>query len=246
MDYKKLLSALEALGLHEKAASIYLALLGKQRMSIAELSRETAIKRATCYEYLDLLLQKDLVVRVPVKKRTLYSAASPQRILSEYKKQSRGIESVLQELSAMHNKAIHKPKVTFYEGKREIRRIYEGMFQTVGDSASIFPPASFFENFTEADYEEFDKDVTSHAFKSRDLFVADKYYKKIKEIRAKNGAEAKFDKKLPSWFTSNVDTLIYADKVALISLRDLSAIVIENKDIADLFRNMHDFMWKFS
>ncbi|MDO8576601.1 MAG: hypothetical protein Q7R90_04800 [bacterium] len=43
-----------------------------------------------------------------------------------------------------------------------------------------------------------------------------------------------------------MDVLISSDKVALISLRDLSAIVIENKDIAELFRNMHSFMWKES
>jgi sugar-specific transcriptional regulator TrmB len=246
MDYKKLQTTLESLGLPEKAAAIYLALLGKQRMSIAELSRETGVKRATCYEYLEILLKKDFIVRVPVKKRILYVAASPQKILLEFKKQSREIEGVLNELNAMHDKAINKPKVTFYEGKREIRRIYQDTFKTMGDAASIFPAARFFENFTEEDYDEFDKEINAHALKSRDLFVADKYYKKIKEIRAKNGPANKLDKKLPSWFTCNVDVLIYSDKVALISLRDLSAIVIDNKDIADLFRNMHAFMWKFS
>ena len=246
MDYKKLLAALEALGLPEKAASIYLALLGKQRMSIAELARDAQIKRATCYEYLDLLLKRDFVVRVPVKKRILYTAASPQKILAGYKRQSREVEEVLRELNAMHDKAIHKPKVTFYEGKREIRAIYQDIFKTVGDAASIFPAGTFFEHFTEKEYDDFDKEISSHALKSRDLFVADKYYKKIKEIRVKNGLANKLDKKLPSWFTCNVDTLIYADKVALISLRDLSAVVIENRDIAELFKNVHAFMWKYS
>ena len=60
----------------------------------------------------------------------------------------------------------------------------------------------------------------------------------------KSGYENKSDKKLPDWFTSNVDVLIFKDKVALISLSDLSAIVIENKDIADLFVHMHQYMWK--
>ena len=244
MDYKKLLTALEALGLPEKAATIYLALLGKQRMSVAELARDALIKRATCYEYLDLLLKKDFIVRVPVKKRILYTAASPAAVLAAYKKQIKDVEAVLGELTAMHHKAIRRPKVIFYEGKREIRKIYEEMFSTVGDAASIFPPATFFEHFSEADYEGFDKEISSHALKNRGLFVRDRYYRKIKEIRAKNGSEGKLDKKLPKWFTCNVATLIYADKVALISLRDLSAVVIESRDIAELFRNMHAFIWK--
>jgi hypothetical protein len=150
------------------------------------------------------------------------------------------------EMLEIHNKATRKPKISFYEGKKELRRIYDDIFKTIGDVHSIFPPAVFFENFTEEDYNDFDKTIGGHAIKSRDLFISDKFYKKIKQIRDKNGNENKVDKKLPDWFKSNVDVLIYSEKVALISLRDLSAIVIENKDIADLFRNLHNGMWKLS
>ncbi|RJR14348.1 hypothetical protein C4585_00365 [Candidatus Parcubacteria bacterium] len=243
MDQKDMVSALESLGLPEKAALIYLTLLSRQKLGVAELARESAIKRATCYEYLDLLLKKEFITRVPVGKRMYYTAASPTKVLANFKRDSRQVESVLGELTTVHENATHKPKVTFHEGKKALQQIYRDTFQTMGDTASIFPAEEFFKNFTEQDYDEFDKEITAHALKSRDLFIADKDYKKIKEIRAKNGGE-KLDKKLPPWFQSNVNVLIYADKVALISLRDLSAIVIENRDIADLFRNMHSFMWK--
>jgi len=134
--------------------------------------------------------------------------------------------------------------VTFYEGKREIKRIYEEIFTTLGDTASIFPPATFFESFTETEYDEFDKIISGHAFTSHDLFVPDKYYKRVEQIRKGNTGSKKLGKKLPEWFKTNVDVLVFSDKVALISLRDLSALVIENKDIAELFRNLHAFMWK--
>ena len=147
-------------------------------------------------------------------------------------------------MAKIQDEATNEARVVFYEGKREIRNTYDDLFKTVGDVYTIFPAATFFESFTEQDYEEFDKSISNYALKSRDLFVADKYYKKIKEIRGRNGSGNKLDKKLPPWFTCNVDVLIYSDKVALMSLRDLSAIVIENRDIAELFRNMHDFMWK--
>jgi len=147
-------------------------------------------------------------------------------------------------MSALHEHASNKPRVTYYEGKRQLKLIYEDLFKTVGDVHSIFPAATFFENFTEQDYDEFDRSLGQHALTSKDLFVADKHYKRLLEIREKNGSAKKIAKKLPDWFKSNVDVLIYSEKVALISLRDLSAIVIENKDIADLFRNMHSFVWK--
>ncbi len=145
---------------------------------------------------------------------------------------------------ALHEQATNKPKVAFYEGKREIKNIYEELFKTVGDTYSIFPGEAFFKNFTEAEYNEFDKANSAHAMKGRDLFIADKYAKRMLQMQNEKGYENKSGKKLPDWFTSNVDVLIFNDKVALISLRDLSATVIENKDIAELFKNMHQFMWK--
>lgn len=246
MNRDHLLKALEDVGLLDKEAQIYVSLLSTQKMTVSDIARETGIKRSTCYEYLDQLLSKNCIVRVPVGKRMFYGAVEPRRILSEFKKRTSHLEDRIAEMEALHDAATNKPRVIFHEGKREIGKIYEDIFKTVADVHSIFPPASFFENFSLDDYDEFDKLTSKHALKSRDLFVVDKYYKKIKEIRDKNALQdsPKHDKRLPKWFESNVDVLIYADKVALISLRDLSAIVIENKDIADLFRNMHSFMWK--
>lgn len=237
---------LQEIGLSEKAAAMYLALLGKRRMTIAELARESNVKRATCYEYLTSLLAKGFVRREPVGKRMYYSAVNPKKILADFKKKTSVLEAGVHEMAQIQDQAIHRPRVSFYEGKREIKRIYEEMFQTIGDARSIFPPATFFENFSEEEYAEFDKMVTAHAFRSRDLFISDRYYKKIKEIRFRNGNSDKSDKKLPPWFTCNVDVLIYSDKVALISLRDLSAVVIENGDIAEVFKNLHEMAWKNS
>jgi len=243
MNKDNLITALTQSGLPSKAAAMYIALLGTKKMTISEIARETRLKRATCYEYLDILLSRELLVRLPIGKRMHYAAANPQKILSQLKKSTERLEQVLPEMLEMHEKALKKPKVTFYDGKKEVRSIYEDMFTTVGEVRSIFPPAAFFENFTESDYADFDKSLSKHAIVSKDLFVQDKSYKKVAAIRESNAGN-KSGKKLPKWFSSNVDVLIYSEKVALISLRDLSGVVIENKDIADLFRNFHAALWK--
>jgi len=245
MEQGEIAQALAELGMPEKPALVYLLLLRSKRMSVAEITRSAQLKRATCYEYLDLLLKKEFIVRVPVGKRILYAAVSPSKILLRFKRESRKVEQVLMQLTTVHDAAVHKPKITFYEGKREIKHIYEEVFKTLGQAQSIFPPTTFFESFTEEEYSEFDKIAGNHAFVSRDLIVPDKFYKKVMEMRAKNvPIEKKSSKKLPQSFKTNVDVLIFNDKVALISLRDLSAIVIENKDIAELFQSMHSHIWK--
>jgi hypothetical protein len=170
---------------------------------------------------------------------------SPDKVLAAFKRKTAKLEERVGEILALHEQSTNKPKITFYEGKRELRRIYDDLFKTVGDTYSIFPAEEFFKSFSRAEYDEFDKENTAHAFKTRDLFVASpKLTKELREIRERNGYANKADKRLPDWFKSNVDVLVFSDKVALLSLRDLSAVVIENQDIAELFKNMHQFMWK--
>lgn len=235
---------LEAAGLSETEAIIYTTLLGSARMTLSEIARTSGVKRATCYQYIDLLLSKDFVVRVPIKKRMFYSAANPKKILAIAKKKYATLEAAVAEMSKQHDRSTNKPKVLFYEGKREIKHIYEDLFQTVGDAYSIFPPSAFFENFTEQEYNEFDAAITQHAFKSKDLIIGDQYFKRIRSIREGHPSADKLTKKLPESFKSNVDVLIHNDKVALISLHDLSALIIESKDIAELFKSMHSSIWK--
>ena len=74
---------LQEIGLSEKAATIYIALLNNRRMTIAQLARESGVKRATCYEYIDALLAKGFLLRQPVGKRIYYSAVNPHKILAE-------------------------------------------------------------------------------------------------------------------------------------------------------------------
>jgi len=240
----KLVQTLKNSGLTEPEAVIYLSLLQSPRMTISEIARATAIKRPTCYQYLDLLLSKNFVVRVPVGKRMFYSAVSPKKVLDAARKHHSALETAIEDMIKQHEESTHKPRVMFYEGKREIKNIYQDLFKTVGDAYSIFPPAAFFENFTEQEYDEFDSSISQHAFKSKDLIVKDKYFRQVERIRKKNSTEHKLTKKLPESFKSNVDMLVFNDKVALISLRDLSALVIESKDIADLFKQLHTAIWK--
>lgn len=239
-----LIKTLQEVGLSEVEAVIYLSLLKSSKMTISEIARSTGRKRTTCYQYLDQLLSKDFIVRVPVGKRTYYSAVSPKKVLAAARKRYATFEETVEELEKQYDEATHKPQVEFYEGKREIKNIYEDLFKTIGDNYSIFPPAAFFENFTEQEFYEYESLVSQYSFKSRDLIVGDKFYHKVEQLKKKSGTENKIAKKLPESFKSNVDVLIYGNKVALISLRDLSALVIENKDIADLFKNLHNHIWK--
>lgn len=241
---ERMIKTLENIGLSNKEALIYKALLLNGKMTISDISRESQVKRATVYQYINSLLLKDFINRMPIGKRMYYLAVNPKSILDNFDKKKKVLEQGIEEMSQLFNESTHKPKVSFYEGKREIRKIYDEIFQSVGDVYSIFPPKSFFSNFSEQEYSEFDLLIKEHSFKSKDLILQQDGIKKVLSIRKDNGSKNQQTKILPENFKSNVDIVICNNKVALISLVNLSAIVIENEDIAEFFRNTHEFFWK--
>lgn len=243
---EKFIKNLTDFGLNEIEAKIYGCLLDNQKMTISEISRSIDSKRTTCYQYLDNLLTKGFIIRIPIGKKMLYGAVDPRKVLQEYKKRFVNFEKNVEEMSQKYDTLVNKPKLIFYEGKRELKNIYEDLFKSVGDIYSIFPTDEFLKNFSLEEYDEYDKIINEHKFSSRDLIIDGKNYSKIDEVRRKNATDNKYTKKLPSAFKSNVDVLIYNNKVALISLRDMSAIVIENHDINEFFKSMHTFIWKNS
>lgn len=245
-NMKKIIQTLENTGLDSKEAVIYTSLLQNGKMTATEISRNSKVKRATAYQHIEGLLEKDLITRLPIGKRMYYLANNPKKILADFDKKKKDLESNIKEMSKLFNESIHKPKVSFYEGKREIKKVYDDLFQTTSDMYSIFPPASFFQNFSEQEYKEFDLLIKDHAFKSKDLIVDQEGIKKVLNIRKNNGEEGQYTKTLPKSFESNVDVVITGNKVALISLGNLSALVIENDEIADFFKNTHKFFWKHS
>src|SRR3989344_741008 len=118
MDQVHALESLRSVGIHQKAAEIYLSLLGKTKATISEIAQSTGIKRATCYEYIDLLLKENFIERLPIGKRMYYSAVEPQKVLGAFKKKAAAFERTLAELEKVHDTAVNKPRIVFYEGKR--------------------------------------------------------------------------------------------------------------------------------
>lgn len=71
---------LQDIGLSEKEATIYIALLSFDKVSIAELSKKAEVKRPTTYVILDSLAKKGLVSEISVEKKTYYMAEPPEKL----------------------------------------------------------------------------------------------------------------------------------------------------------------------
>jgi sugar-specific transcriptional regulator TrmB len=240
---------LNILGLKEYEADVYLAVLYLGKGTITDISRKTSIKRTTVYEYIKKLLDKGLVYKTADKKRTYYCVEEPRKIIrildqekKEIEKKQTKVEKIIPELESLFSASFKKPKISFYEGKDGIKKVYEQILNTHKNIYSIFSPESFFKFFTP---EENHNLLMSLYNKGGMLYSLVERSNEHNEILNKQEYK-KFikSKKLPEDFKYETDLLVVDDTVALISFKNLIGIIIKDKAIADLQRSFINIIWK--
>ena len=135
-EYKiagKVVQALLQLGLTEKEAAVYVALLEKGASSVQDTSRFSGINRVTIYAAIDELKRKGLVAESKKGKRTLFVAENPenlQSILDSKKEKLRHQEKtlsafVIPTLSAININQQDKPEIQYFEGAESMSRVFD-------------------------------------------------------------------------------------------------------------------------
>jgi sugar-specific transcriptional regulator TrmB len=100
---KQLVGVLQELGLNEKEAMVYLALLSLGEASVSEVAQEAKIKRPTAYLILSSLEEKGLVKINTLLKKTNYLALSPQNLAVQLKRNTDLVKDILPQLLATYN-----------------------------------------------------------------------------------------------------------------------------------------------
>ena len=128
---------LQALGLSEKEAKVYLAALELGPDTVQNIAKKAGINRPTAYLQIESLKQKGIISEVEKDSKVLIMAESPERLsslLNTYEKElefkKKELERILPNLSELFTGTGEKPKVKFYEGRGGIRAIEEDFLKT--------------------------------------------------------------------------------------------------------------------
>jgi sugar-specific transcriptional regulator TrmB len=138
---------LEKIGLNQKEALVYMALLELGTSSVEGVAHKAGTKRPTTYLILDELQKKGLATLVPRAKKILYMPESPDKIISELNRKQELVKRFLPSLQALYNEPKNKPQILLYEGLDAVREVYEKMllakkvdiFCTIRDVMNIYP-----------------------------------------------------------------------------------------------------------
>ena len=229
---------LQEIGLTDKEASIYLALLQVDNASVASMSQKTKIKRPTVYVVLESLLKKGLVSQVQIGKKTHYQAEPPERLETYVERrkimldeQSRRLKDIIPQIKIVQREMGERPIIKYFEGRDGAISAYEEFYEMHND------------NKTKEGYFIYNRDLLKETFteKERDKFRSIRLGKNVQPVSVytkKEGDEHFEDPGKRSRIDSQkypiqTDITIIEDRIIISTLGNaIVSILIKNKDLA--------------
>lgn len=233
---------LKEIGLSEKEAEVYLALLQGDSFSILEIAKKTKINRTTIYPVIKSLSEKGLVSETTTNSKIRYQAESPDRLETYIERQkilleenSKKMKDIIPQLKSTQREMGERPVVKYFEGKEGIISVNEDLYKDPEPN--------------EKAYMVYSRDLVDEVFKKEETakFKTKRVGKKINGLSIynyKNGeipsdetsVRLKIDEKK---YPINCDISIYKDKVRIATLKkNLAGIYIQSTDLAETLKSL--------
>lgn len=240
---------LRKFGLTRNEVKVYLTLLEMGRASAGEITEKLPIHRRNVYDILERLIEKGLVSFVIDENKRVFSSTGPEKFSSllkeeenKLKNKKRQLTEILPELEALKTiKEEEKQEVNVFKGKEGIKNIYNDILNLKKDYAYIGPKGKL-SKIMKAYFKEFSEKRAEEKIHGRYLF-SDLSYKKT--VSKKPFIKIRM---LHERFSPSSALIVYDAKVAviLISGEMPISIVIENKELAEDYREYFEILWKAS
>jgi len=89
---KELIKEVESIGLSEKEARVYLAVLEMGQASVQDIGKKADVNRATTYVILDSLMKKGMIATFGEGKKSVFIAEAPHGLNNIIREQEEEIE----------------------------------------------------------------------------------------------------------------------------------------------------------
>lgn len=237
----QLYQKLTKIGLHEREAKLYLALLELGESGVYPLSKKAEIQRTYVYDILDALAKRGLVTRFEKEGKKTYRAEPPETIERMLQQRLTDFSAILPELLSIYNIAPNKPKVRFYEGKEGALAMYDEMmaepwYDNIGE------PDAFLAAMGPDFATDLGRRIAANKIRTRELFTRPQhpllhnteYNASLQEIRY-----------LAEGVHITTDLCISETKAYFISFdKDIHTVVIEGSGIVRTLQTMFDLLWQ--
>jgi len=238
--------SLTELGLTEEEAKVYLAVLELGGSYVSTIAKKANVNRVACYHTLDNLVKKDLIAIVTKNKMKFFFVESPQLLVNKLEEKYEQAKAILPELLSITNALQYKPKIRYYEGIEEIKKIFKDTLKSEDELVGYTNLADIPKVLNEDFIKDYAIKKVKKGIKSRMLSpispnalkYMDKYYPKGNDL-----VEILFVNKKEFLFEYEIN--IYGDRVAIISLNpeELIGLIIESPVYAKTQKAIFNLAW---
>jgi HTH-type transcriptional regulator, sugar sensing transcriptional regulator len=239
---------LERIGLKEKEAKIYLALLKEGQSLANQLAKKTKILRTSIYDYLEILLDKGFVTYTIKSGKKYFQAVYPQKILESFEEkketEKQALSQIVPELLSLYNTTERKTNVEVFEGKEGMKSVMSYILKENPKEILIYGSSGVSHKLLPFFMEHWHKQRIKQKIPIKII------YNNVPETkeRIKKGPSLKLTKikLLPIKNISLTGTIIYKEKVIITIWNSDTplAISINSKEISKNYKDNFEVLWE--
>ncbi len=230
---------LEEIGLNEKEAKVYIAVLELGEGSASEIAKKSEVNRATTYFTLENLMKIGLVSASNEEKKQKFVPEDPSQLENIITKQQqelelkkKGLKDVVEELNSINSASVKKPIVKYYLGKEGIVRMASSYMKIKEPEILLAFSADSLNKFLNQD----DLDKIRNKRLEQNVTANVLYTSHTSPLSSRKKANViRIDEKKYPFLA---DVAIYDDKIRLTSFEDQIGIIIENDSIATTLKSI--------
>lgn len=239
-----IVEALQNIGLNEKEAMVYVALLQIGRGTAYSVAKHSGLKKPTTYVILEQLIKKGAANKIPRENILRYVAVNPEELFSVAETRVINAKQALPELKALRKGKEYKVATTYYEGIDGIEEMYKKTLKTMRNKEIVGFYAGAKNNIPEMMglWDDWTNKRAERNINVRAITPEDA--KTVEWVKNKIGHLLKIKFVPNEEYNSSVSIEVCDNFVQIISSQYLHGILIDNPDIADTVRQIFEMVWK--
>jgi sugar-specific transcriptional regulator TrmB len=124
---------LEGIGLGQKEAKVYIALLARSSSTASQIAEATGIDRTVTYAVLARLIERGITSYVIRNNVKYFKAASPEQLLHDLKEREKRLQEIMPKLLALSAKEKEDTVVEIFKGKEGIITVLKTILRDKGN-----------------------------------------------------------------------------------------------------------------
>lgn len=230
-------------GLTKNEAKVYVALLKLGSGSAMEITKKSKVHRVNTYDVLERLIKKGLIGTVINSNKKIYEVGNPDQLMKLLKEKEESLSLILPQLKKEFKAKKEKQSVYHFLG---IEGVMQAYFMMLDENSIIYALGGSGLN---RQYLKHRHELWNKERKRKKIKVKGIYYESARNIKNKTWNDSTV---LIRYLPNKYKTLGMVDIcgnliVNLIPVVDnIMAIVIENKILADTYRNFFKVIWDFA